>query len=58
MLQVTVTLTFNLLNPKSLGIIYEAWLTKTPIIVSLSLKDFKLLSGQGFYAPDQCDLDL
>ena len=44
MLQVTVTLTLDLLTPKSIGIIYGQWPTKTPIMVPLSLldKDFML----------------
>jgi len=37
MLQVTVTLTFDILTPKSIGIIYVSWPTKTPIMMSLSL---------------------
>ena len=59
MLQVTVTLTFKLLTPKSIGIIYCSGLTtsKTPIMVSLSLIGFKLLNGQEFYAPGHCDFD-
>ena len=36
--QVTITLTFDLLTPKSIGIIYWFRQTKTLIIVSLSLK--------------------
>ena len=55
MLQNTVTLTFGLLILKSKGIIYGPWPTKTPIMVSLSLIGLKLLSGQGFYAPEHCD---
>jgi len=56
MLQITVT--FDLLTQKSIGIIYGSRPTKTPIIVFLSLISFKLLSGQGFYALGHCDLDL
>jgi len=53
-------LTFNLLTPKSIEIINGTWLTKTPIIVSLSLIGFKLLSRQGFYVQGQghSDIDL
>ena len=58
MLQVTVTLTFDLLTPNSVGIIFGQWPSKTPIMVSLSLKRFKLLSKQRFYAQAHCDLDL
>jgi len=31
---------------------------KTLIMVSLSLKGFKFLSGQGFYVQGHCDSDL
>jgi len=48
MCQVTVTLTFDLLIPKSIGMIYVSWATKTPIMVPLSLTGFKLLGRQGF----------
>jgi len=57
MLQVTVTLTFDLLTPKPIGIIYQSCLTKKPIIMSQSLIGFKLLSRQGFYAQGHCDLE-
>ena len=56
--QVTVTLTFDILTQKSIGIICQPWLTKAPFMVSLSWRGFKLLSEQGFYAPDHCDRDL
>jgi len=58
MLQVNVTLTFKLQIPKSIGIIYGSWPTKTPLMVSLILIGFMLLSGQGFYAPGLSYLDL
>jgi len=48
MFQVNVTFTFDLLTPKSIVIIYRPWPTKTPIMASLSLIGFKLLSGQDF----------
>jgi len=48
----------HLKDEVSIGIIYQPWLTKTPIMVSLSLIGYKLLSGQGLYAPVHCDLDL
>jgi len=56
MLQVTVTLTYDLLTLKSKEIIYRQWPFKTPIMVSLSLKGFNLLSGPGVYASRHCDL--
>ena len=58
MLQVTVTFTFDLLTSKSKGVIYGSWPTKTVIIGSLSLIVVNLWSGQGFYDPGYCDLDL
>ena len=57
MLLVTETLTIDLLTPKSIGIIYGSWTTKTLFMVSLSLIGFNLLSRQGFYVQDNCDLD-
>ena len=54
--KITVTLTFDLLIPKSIGIIYGSRSTKTHIMVSLSLIGFKLFSGQWFYVG--CDLNL
>jgi len=56
--QVTVTLTFDILTQKSIGIICQPWLTKALFMVSLSWRGFMLLSGQWFYAPGHCDLDL
>jgi len=58
MLQANVTLTFNLLTQKSLGVIFWSWPTKTLIMVFLSFIGFKLMSGQRFYAPDLRALDL
>jgi len=48
--QVTMVLT---IDPK---IICVSWQTKAPILVSLSIIGFKLLSGQGFC--DQVTVDL
>jgi len=56
-LLVTETLTIDLLTQKSIGIIYGSWTTKTLFMVSLSLIGFNLLSRQGFYVQDNCDLD-
>ena len=58
MLQITVTLIFDLLILKSIKIIDGSWPTKTLIMVSQSLIGFKLLSRQGFYVQDHCDHDL
>jgi len=38
--------------------VYRPWSTKAPIMVSISLIGFKLLSGQRFNGPGHCDLDL
>ena len=57
MFLVTMTLTFDVLTPKLIGIINGSWLTMTLYMVFLSLIGFKLLSGQEFYAPGHCDLD-
>jgi len=58
MLQVSVTLIFYLLSPKSIGIICRSWQTKTLNMVSLSFIGLKLLNRQGFYVAGQCDFDL
>ena len=58
MIQVSLILTFDLLTLKSTGINYRQWQTKTPIVVSLSLIGFMLLSGQEFNVPGHCDLVL
>jgi len=47
-----------LTDPKSIGIIYGLWPTKTPSMVSQSLIGLKLLSRQGFYVQDHRNLDL
>jgi len=54
----TVTLTFDLLTSKSIGIIFGSLPTKIPIIESLSLTGVKLISGKQIYAPGHCDHDL
>jgi len=51
-LRVTVTLTFDLLNPKSIGAI-TLWSLKT-----LDQRVLELLSGNGFHFSGHCDLDL
>jgi len=56
--KVTVTLTFNRQTSISIGIFYGSWPTKTPIMVSLNLVRFNVMSGQWLYAPGHCDLDL
>jgi len=58
MFKVTVTLTFDLLAPKSIGIMIGSLSIITLIGVSLSLIGFKLLSRQGFFVQDHCDFDL
>jgi len=56
MLQVTVT--FDLLTPKSVGIIFGSWPTKTLFLRLLNTIGITLLSGQGVYVQGHCDLDL
>jgi len=46
MFKVTVTLTFALLTPKSIGIIYGSWPFMIPRIVNLGEISLKLMSGQ------------
>jgi len=53
-----VTLTIDILTPKSIGIIYRSFPTKSPITVSLILIGFMLLGGHGFYALGHRDRDL
>jgi len=48
MLQDTVTVTFDLLTPKSLGIIYGSWPSIIPRKVYLGETSLKLMSRQEF----------
>ena len=60
MLQVTVTLSIDLLTLKSIGTICRPWPMKTLIMVSLSLihVGLKILSEHEFHSPNPCDLEL
>ena len=55
MLQVTLTLTFDLLTLKSIGIIYWPWSSMIPRKVYLSEISLKLMSGQDFANARQTD---
>jgi len=55
MLQVTVTLTFDLLTPKSKGINYGTWSSMIPRKVYLSKISLKLMSGHDFVNPGPTD---
>jgi hypothetical protein len=56
--QVTVTLTFNLMTSKSIGVIY--WSFPMPIFILLTVGQviFKLSLRQKFHVHGHCDLDL
>ena len=58
MFQIAVTLTVDLLTPKSIRVIYWPWPTEISTMESLSLIGYTLLSEQGFYAPDHRDIEL
>jgi len=45
MFNVTVTLTFDLLTPKSIGIIYGSWSFRIPRMVYLGEISLKLMRG-------------
>jgi len=57
-LLVTVTLTFDLLTPKSIGVFY--WIRAITLwsLKALGQRVLELLSGNGFHSSDHCDLDL
>jgi len=55
MLQITVTLTVDLLTPKLIGIIYGSWPFMIPRRVILGEISLKLLSGQDFANAGQTD---
>ena len=56
--KVTVTLTFDKLTPKSIGVFYWSWPTSIPNMGIVSQCIFLLLIGQAFCVQGQCDLDL
>jgi len=57
-LWVTVTLIFDLLTPKSIGVFYSKRATILWSLKALAQRVLKLLSGNGFHSSSHCDLDL
>jgi len=57
-LRVTVTLTFDLLTPKSIGVFYSIRATTPWSLKARAQRVLKLLSKNGFYFLGHCDLDL
>jgi len=57
-LQVTVTLTFDLLTPKSLGFFNSIRAITIWSLKALAQRVLELLSGNGFHSLSHCDLDL
>jgi len=55
MFKVTVTLTFELLTPKSIGIIYGSWSFMIQRKVNLGDISLQLLSGQDIAYAEQAD---
>jgi len=54
----SVTLTFDLLTPKSIGFLYSIRATTLWSLKALAQRVLKLLSGNGFHSSSHCDLDL
>jgi len=57
-LRVTVTLTFDLLTPKSIGVFYLIRAITLWSLNALGQRVLKLLSGNGFHSSGHFDLDL
>jgi len=57
-LRVTVTLTFDLLTPKSNGFFNWIWAITIWSLKALAQRVLKLLSGNGFHSSGHCELDL
>jgi len=57
-LRVTVTLTFDLLTPKSKGFLNSIRAIALLSLKALAQRVLKLLSGNGFHTSSHCDLDL
>jgi len=53
-----VTLTFDLLTSKSIGVFYSIRATTLWSLKALGQRALELLSGNGFHSSDHCDLDL
>ena len=54
----TVTLTFDLLIPKSIGVFYSIRAITRWSLKALGQRVLELLSGNGFHSSGHCDLDL
>jgi len=54
----TVTLTFDLVTSKFIGVIFWPWPIFLPSTMNVTYKLFKILSGHGFCIKWYCDLDL
>jgi len=57
-LRVTVTLTFDQLTPKSIGVFYSIRAITLWSLKALAQRILELLSGNGFHSLGHCDLDL
>ena len=57
-LWVTVTLTFDLLTPKSIGVFHSIRATTLSSLKALGHRILELLSGNGFHSSGHCYLDL
>jgi len=57
-LRVTVTLTFDLLTPKSIGVFYSKKAITLWSLKPLGQRVLELLSGNGFHSSGHCDFDL
>jgi len=57
-LRVTVTLTFDLLTPKSIGVFYSIRAITLWNLKALGQRVLELLSWNGFHSSGHCDLDL
>jgi len=57
-LRVTVTLTFDVLTPKSIGVFYLFRAITLWSLKALAQRVLKLLGGNGFHSLGHCDLDL
>ena len=53
-----MTLTFDLLTPKTIGVIYSTQAIILWSFMTLGQRILKLLSGNGFHTKGHCDLDL
>ena len=56
--QVPVTLTFDLLTPKSIGVIHDTCRICVLVFMKIGVTGKRLLSGNQFQFSMSCDLDL